>query len=519
MFRKKLRESLSARIFLLTLVILLAASGTTFGLIAWATPITYVSVISDALDAQAKTLVGELDQHSDYDTMMSLAADFAARTGAAVTILSPEGDVLTLSSFGTVAAVEAESQPAGEAETMAGTADVSVTTTDAGIIATAAISAAEGNGGIVEDTSVAYGVAQETVYSFTVSDREGSYTLSVAPSTQPVNQAVQALARVAPWLLCCMLLFSLLCAFGYSRYISRPILRLSNVSQRMAALDFSWAYEGNRLDEIGTLGRNLNSLSGSLASALGELRQANAALQRDIALERELEQQRLAFFSAASHELKTPVTILKGQLTGMLEGVDVYQDRDKYLARSLQVTGRMEHLVQELLTISRMEAADFSAQQQPLDLAQLLREQLPLYAELAEQKGLAVETGIPEALPLTGDEALLRKALDSVLSNAMLYSPAGEAVQVTAERAALETVLTVENSGVQLPQEALPRLFDAFYRVEQSRSRSTGGSGLGLYLTARILQRHSAAYAIENTAAGVRFTIRFPGAEGSTENT
>ena len=89
-----------------------------------------------------------------------------------------------------------------------------------------------------------------------------------------------------------------------------------------------------------------------LSTALTELESANQALRGEVERERELDRQRMAFFNAASHELKTPVTILKGQLTGMLEGVGVYQNRDKYLLRSLQVTGRMENLVQEMLTIS-----------------------------------------------------------------------------------------------------------------------------------------------------------------------
>ena len=94
--------------------------------------------------------------------------------------------------------------------------------------------------------------------------------------------------------------------------------------------------------------------------------------------ERELDRQRVAFFNAASHELKTPVTILKGQLTGMLEGVGVYQNRDKYLLRSLQVTGRMEDLVQEMLTISRMEAGAKAMKQETVELSALIEEQLKL---------------------------------------------------------------------------------------------------------------------------------------------
>lgn len=200
----------------------------------------------------------------------------------------------------------------------------------------------------------------------------------ISPHTRAVNQAVQALKQVAPWLLLAMLLFSAACAFFYSRYLARPIVRLSGIAQRMAGLDFGWQCQEQRRDEIGVLGRSLDHMAQQLSGALTELKQANDALRGEMEQERELERQRLAFFSAASHELKTPITILKGQLTGMLDGVDVYRDRDKYLARSLQVTGRMETLVQEILTISRMESGAVASKLAPLDLSELVRQQLEL---------------------------------------------------------------------------------------------------------------------------------------------
>lgn len=103
-------------------------------------------------------------------------------------------------------------------------------------------------------------------------------------------------------------------------------------------------------------------------------------------------EQRTAFFSAASHELKTPVTILKGQLSGMLEGVDIYKDRDKYLLRSLQVTGRMENLIREMLEISRMQGGSAALNCEQVDLAVLIERQLVLDAGLLEQRGQRLVT-------------------------------------------------------------------------------------------------------------------------------
>lgn len=123
----------------------------------------------------------------------------------------------------------------------------------------------------------------------------------------------RALVQMAPWLLLTLLVFSLLCAFGYSRYITRPIVRLSGIAGRMAQLDFHWECGERRRDEIGQLGRSLDEMARRLSAALAELESANRALRREV-------EQRTAFFSAASHELKTPVTTSRASFPGCWKG-------------------------------------------------------------------------------------------------------------------------------------------------------------------------------------------------------
>lgn len=218
-----------------------------------------------------------------------------------------------------------------------------------------------------------------------------------------------------------------------------------------------------------------------------------------------MEQQRSAFFSAASHELKTPVTILKGQLSGMLAQIGVYRDREKYLSWALEVTGRMEALIKELLTISRIEAGSFVLKSSLVHLNELIARQLELDEDLIGQKDLHIDTHLVSDIVLRGNQNLLANALDNVLMNAILYSPPHAAIRIALEA----QILTIENTGVFLPEEALPRLFTPFYRVEPSRSRQSGGSGLGLYLVKLILELHSASCEMNNSEDGVVFTARF----------
>lgn len=492
MWRKSPAKSLNTRIFLTTFGILLLASALTFALVAWSTPTSYVSVVTDALDAQGLALAAQLNE-SSYEEAIALIQAFMRDMSADIYIAMPIED--TGGDDTVIVTGEEFTQTISSEEILSGTQY------------STNIYISEDDGTPVP---VKQGGADTLSYTFTLAGDAGNYAIHLSPKPQDASLTLQALARVAPWLLLAMLVFSTLCAYLYSRIITRPIVRLSDVSQRMAELDFSWSGEQRREDEIGILGRNLTLLSTRLSDALDALNAANRALQQDIDRKDDLERQRLAFFSAVSHELKTPITILKGQLSGMLEGVDVYQDRDTYLAKALKVTGRMEALVQEILTIARMETGDASTQHVTLSLSALVQETLKGYQELIAQKALHLEQSLAPDAMILADRRLMGMALSNIISNAVLHTPEGSSLAVQTLTTREEAILHVTNSGVTIPDDALPHLFEAFYRVDPSRSRSGGGSGLGLYLVKLILQRHGARYALENTPQGVRFTLSLP---------
>ena len=496
MLRRKLTESLTARIFLMTLLLLLGAGAVTFGLIAWATPSTYTSVVNDALSRQVDALLERLAE-TRVEDCGPLLDEFIRASGAEVMLVGPDGRI-----------ADTDSQLAVQA--LYG--DDSVLVAGTGTAVTEEPPALTWSGDTALETVTITTSDQTTMtVELTFAGQEDPYTLHVTPRMEAENLAVRALVQMAPWLLLAVLAFSLLCALVYSRYITRPIVRLSGIAGRMAELDFQWESGERRRDEIGQLGRSLDQMARRLSGALDDLEAANQALRGEVERERELDRQRMAFFNAASHELKTPVTILKGQLSGMLEGVDVYRDRDKYLLRSLQVTGRMERLIQEMLSISRMEVGPAALRRERVDLAALVEGQLALDAGLLEQRGQRLVSRLTPGTAVTGDPSLLGKAVGNLLSNAALYSPQWAEVRVWCGLLEGRPALTVENTWVHIGGEALPHLFEPFYRAEGSRNRSTGGSGLGLYLVRMILDRHGAECTIENTADGVRATVRFAG--------
>ena len=487
----RIAESLTARIFLMTAAILLCAGAVAFGFIAWATPSTYTSVRNNDLSSQVDALVEKLADTTP-EACGALLDQFVLSSGANATLTGPDGRLVDTGAKLTSQAIYEE--------------DNWIVTPSEG------------------DSIITYGTADvqtESVMTFTTSGQDTittqvhfagqseGYTLYVTSRLEAENLAVRALTQMAPWLLLVLLAFSLLCAFFYSRYITRPIVRMSGIAGKMAELDFHWTCGERRRDEIGKLSRSLDQMARRLDTALTDLEAANHALRGEVERERELDRQRMAFFNAASHELKTPVTILKGQLSGMLEGVDVYRDRDKYLLRSLQVTGRMEGLIQEMLAISRMETGAVTVREEPVELSALVEEQLELDAGLLEQRSQRLVLRLTPGLTVTGDPSLLKKAVGNLLSNASLYSPEGAQVRVWCGLSQGGPALTVENTGAHITPEALPHLFEPFYRAEGSRNRATGGSGLGLYLVKIILERHGAACTVENTPDGVKVTVCF----------
>ena len=346
-------------------------------------------------------------------------------------------------------------------------------------------------------------------YLITFVDDDSSYTILMTRNLTKRTQTEDALGKALPGLCIVIFAVSIITALFYSLYMTAPIKRISRISKQMADMDFSGLCTVKRTDEIGVLANSLNKLSGKLSMALTELQEANQKLQADIEKERQLEKQRLEFFSAASHELKTPITIIRGQLQGMLCQVGRYKDRETYLAQSLETTNTLEQMVQELLTISRLDTPGYGCKKSYFDFEKLLKTRLDVYEDLIIQKDLSLEKALSLHTPLFGDEALLQKVVNNLLSNAIAYSPAGSEIFVKLWSEAEGVYFTIENTNVHIPEKAIPKLFEAFYRVDQSRNRQTGGSGLGLYIVKAILDLHDAEIWVENTLRGVCTVVHF----------
>lgn len=342
---------------------------------------------------------------------------------------------------------------------------------------------------------------------YTCNLRGEKYTMYFSFYLQPIKEASEVLVNFIPYIGFIELLIALVIGWLYSKKVTKPIITISSKAEEMARsvdLSIRCKVEGN--DEIFILGKSLNNLASELEDKIKEKENKNNMLLQDIKIEKESEKRRLDFFNAASHELKTPITILRGQLEGMLFKVGIYNDREKYINNSLIVVRKMEKLVDEIKEISIVEDKNVGLVFSDVNISDLVYESIDILKEIAISRRVSInEIEIKDDVIVSGDKRLLMKVISNVIKNAIVHSPKGEKIRINLNRDSLVVI----NSGVNIPNEDINKIFNAYYRVEKSRNRSNGGTGLGLYIVKEILDIHKFSFNICNEGCSVKFLINF----------
>ncbi len=240
---------------------------------------------------------------------------------------------------------------------------------------------------------------------------------------------------------------------------------------------------------------------------------ARLLLTRDVTEREKLDRMRRDFVANVSHELRTPLTVVGGFVETLTDLPLEQDERNRYLQLIANQTTNMRRLVEDLLTLARLENDQLPPEATQIDLALVARDALA-DAEALSAGAHTFEATIAPA-HLLGSVGELRSALGNLLSNAVRYTPAGGRITLNvAARANGEVVVEVKDSGVGIAAEHIPRLTERFYRVDRSRSRETGGTGLGLAIVKHVAQRHRAKLEIESTVGGEQhgstFRLRFP---------
>ncbi|PFN26517.1 sensor histidine kinase [Bacillus cereus] len=328
------------------------------------------------------------------------------------------------------------------------------------------------------------------------------YAFAIA-SLQPVNEAMLVLKDYYVYALIIVFLVIILLSFYYSKIIVKPLIKINRVTKKMANFDFSEKLPVTADDEIGGLSGSINTLSVNLKDRIDRLNVANTKLQQDIERERQLEKTRKEFISGVSHELKTPLSVIRSFAEGIQDGVS--KDTTYYTDVILEETENMNRLIVEMLELAKLESGTYKLEMTTFSIGELIQQVYTKLLFSMEEKHLQVAVDADSSIFVTANRSRIEQVVVNLLSNAIRYTPDGEKIQVSVVEMEDAVKIEIENTGNPIPEESLEKIWDRFYRLDASRSRHTGGTGLGLSIVKNILDLHHAEYGVYNTTNSVVF--------------
>ncbi len=291
-----------------------------------------------------------------------------------------------------------------------------------------------------------------------------------------------------------------------SRKITEPIMELTRISERMSHLDFDARYTGNSKTEIALLGQNINELSKALEAAISELKSANNELKRDIEKKNKTDEMRKEFLSNISHELKTPIALIQGYAEGLLEGINEDEEnRNFYCEVIVDEASKMNHIVKKLLTLNQLEFGNNTVTMERFDITALIRNYLQSAAILCRQKEINLQMENYPPIHVWADEFMVEEVFNNYFSNALNHVAESKVIDVKLTLKEDSVRISVFNTGVPIPEESLPHIWEKFYKVDKARTREYGGSGVGLSIVKAMMESMNQKYGVLNYDNGVEF--------------
>ncbi len=288
-----------------------------------------------------------------------------------------------------------------------------------------------------------------------------------------------------------------------------PILQITQVTKNLANLDFTQKVNVHSNDELGVLGESINKMSHELESSIHKLQEANVQLSKDIELKTKIDDMRKEFIASASHELKTPISLILGYSEALkLSGLE-QSTIDEYLEIIIDESNKMNKLVMGLLKLSQLETGFLDLSISNFNIKQLVNETMRLFKVKFEELNISLEEEMFD-LDIESDYDQLQTVLTNFISNALHHIDDSRKIKVSlVKRAENVFRLSVYNSGKQISKEDQTRIWESFYKVDKARTRSYGGQGLGLSIVRNIFEQLNYSYGVENEIDGVSFYFEF----------
>ena len=339
-----------------------------------------------------------------------------------------------------------------------------------------------------------------------------SYKLYIRIPIAPIEESVRISNSVLVFIGCITIIVSGIIASVISKKFTDPILELNGITNKMAKLDFSQKYRiKDTDDEINELGKNINTMSNKLETVINQLRDNNIELEKDIEEKPKIDEMRKQFISDVSHELKTPIALIQGYAEGLVENVTTDDESRKFYAEViLDESNKMDKLVKQLLELMKLEYGKREFNNEKFDLRELVNEVIRKCDVMIKEKGIKVNLNVKEPIYVFVDEFYIDQVVTNYFTNAIKHAEevnGRKEINIYIEKIKdkKKIRLYVYNTGENIKEEDLERIWKRFYKVDSSRNREDGGTGIGLALVKAIMNNYQNEYGVHNKEDGVEF--------------
>ena len=322
--------------------------------------------------------------------------------------------------------------------------------------------------------------------------------ISFNMNLRPVTEASNIMFLILPYTITISVLISLCAAYLYARALTKPIKAICASAKEMENLSVETQCNVTSQDEIGELSQNINQLYTTLHHTIH-------SLEAEIDNVSKAEKMKVDFLRSASHELKTPLTSISIILENMILNIGKYKDHDTYMKKCKEIVDQLSTMIKDILDASSLDGTMDPITKETICLADWLSSISDPYLLIAKAKRVTITIDLKQSLVISTNPIPLQKAISNIIANAVQYTPEHHEIKIILKN----NQLIIENECIPIKNEHLPHLTEAFYRIDFSRNKQTGGNGLGLYIIDQILTMLNLSYTFLPYENGMRFTINF----------
>ena len=341
---------------------------------------------------------------------------------------------------------------------------------------------------------------------------DNGYELYISIPAMPIEESVQISNQALIIIGIIILLISAFISSFVSKKFTAPIVQLNDITNKMARLDFSQKYRiVDTDDEINELGKNINTMSDKLETTIKQLRENNTELEKDIEEKSKIDDMRKQFISDVSHELKTPIALIQGYAEGLIENVNTDEESRKFYAEViLDESNKMDTLVKQLLELMKLEYGKREFNNKTFNIVELINEVIRKCKVMIDEKNIQIKFEQNDPIPVVADDFYIEQVVTNYFTNAIKHTKEVDGikqieVKITKDNEKGKVRISVINTGNNIPEDHIDKIWGRFYKEDTSRNRNDGGTGIGLALVKAIMNNYKNKYGVINLENGVEF--------------